>query len=535
MPSMPRIVVSYRFDCKPSATESGASRRAARNYNTETAIPPRGAIPSTDSLLSDTYSRCNSYTLDGESTPGAIDFRRPRQCGINAGMQPPATILEAAAAIRRGTLTPPALVEACLERIDRFESRVAAWVAVDRGGALEAAAQAARQIATGDVRGPLHGIPLGIKDIVDVSGMPTRAGASITDDRPAAEDATVVARLRAAGAIVLGKTATTEFACFDPPPTRNPWNVQHTPGGSSSGSAAALAMGMCLGAVGSQTGGSITRPASYCGVSGCKPTFGRTSRAGVVPVSFHLDHVGPMARTAADCAVMLAAMAGPDPRDPVADSRDDLRLEQATTRPPRLGVTWPYFFDEADGEVAKLTRFAINSLAEQGAALAELPLPDGWDHVHAMHRRIYFAEAADVHRRQFGAPRDGYGPKMKALLEEGFAVKMAQYQEALRHQAAFRNNVARTLADVDALVVPSTVDAAPASLETTGDPRFNAPWSHAGVPTVSIPCALTSAGMPISLQLVGLPWSEARLLAVATWCEEKLGFEAAPTMLSDAQ
>ena len=427
------------------------------------------------------------------------------------------------------------LIETCLERIDRFEDRVHAWVVVDRAGAAQAAERAAREIAEGNDRGPLHGIPLGIKDIFDVQGMPTRAGSSLTDAGPAAEDATVVARLRAAGAIILGKTVTTEFACFDPAPTRNPWNLDHTPGGSSSGSAAALALGMCIGAIGSQTGGSITRPASYCGVAGCKPTFGRTSRAGVVPLSFHLDHVGPMARTAADCAVMLAVIAGPDPRDPDAAPRATLQLDQDATPPPRLGVIWPYFFDEADREVAELTRYAIHSLVERGAGLVELPLPEGWPQVHAMHRRIYVAEAADVHRRQYAAPRDGYGPQVTALLAEGFAVSMADYQEALRHQLGFGNAMARTLGEVDALAIPSTVTAAPGSLESTGDPRFNSPWSYAGTPTVSIPCALTAAGMPISLQLVGRAWSEARLLAVAAWCEEKLGFNMTPPMLNDGQ
>ncbi|MBI3836526.1 MAG: amidase, partial [Planctomycetia bacterium] len=226
------------------------------------------------------------------------------------------SLVEAAAAIRRGDSTPLELVADCCTRINRFDSQVHAWVVVDASAAFQAAERLTRELADGWWRGPLHGIPLGIKDLVDVEGFPTRAGSPLTETAPARQDATVVARLRAAGAIILGKTVTTEFACFDPSPTRNSWNLANTPGGSSSGSAAALALSMCLGAIGSQTGGSITRPASYCGVAGCKPTFGRVSRSGVVPVSFHLDHVGPMARTAADCAVLLKAIAGDDPRDP---------------------------------------------------------------------------------------------------------------------------------------------------------------------------------------------------------------------------
>ncbi len=451
-------------------------------------------------------------------------------------MDIPPTLLEAAAAIAHGTLTPLQLTADCLSRIGRYEPRVSAWVHVDTPGAMHAAQILTQQLIAGTSRGPLHGIPLAIKDVVDVAGMPTRAGSSLTDARPASADAPVVARLRAAGAIILGKTVTTEFACFDPPPTKNPWNLAHTPGGSSSGSAAALALGMCLGAIGSQTGGSITRPASFCGVSGCKPSFGRVSRRGAVPVTFHLDHVGPLARTAADCAVLLSVMAGDDPLDPASSPRvaEDfsVAVEARAARPPRLGVIRPFFFDRAESEVARLTQSALDVLVAAGAEVIDVPLPVGFDTVHAMHRRIMACEAADYHRRQFGAPCPGYSPKLAALLDEGFATSMADYQEALRHQAAFGHAVERSTHDVDALVTPSTPTAAP-GLETTGDPLFNSPWSHAGVPTVSIPCALTAAGLPLSLQLIGPRWSEVPLLAVAVWCERLLDFRCAPPMLAD--
>lgn len=448
----------------------------------------------------------------------------------------PPSILEAAAAIERGSLAPPELVTRCLARIERFEPSISAWVSVDAEGALRAAEELARELAAGRNRGPLHGIPIGIKDIVDVAAMSTRAGSTITDTAPATTDATIVARLRAAGAIILGKTVTTEFACFDPPPTRNPWNPDATPGGSSSGSAAALALGMCMGAIGSQTGGSITRPASFCGVAGVKPTFGRVSRAGVVPVSFHLDHVGPMARSAADCALMLAAIAGPDARDPACSPRAAFQLpdnvDGLATAAPRLGVIRPFFFEVADAETAELTQASLTALERSGAKLVELPLPEYFDDVHVMHRRIMAAEAADFHRTGFGAPRQGYAPKVAELLKEGFAVTIAEYQEALRHQTAFRNAMERTSADVDAVTIPATLGPAP-DATTTGDPRFNSPWSHAGLPTVSIPCALTKAGMPVSLQLIGPAWSEPALLQTAVWCERRLGFHAHPPLLSE--
>jgi Asp-tRNA(Asn)/Glu-tRNA(Gln) amidotransferase A subunit family amidase len=457
-------------------------------------------------------------------------------CGINNCMESPLTLLAASAAIAKRTLTPLQLVTDCLTRINRFDARTRAWVVVDTTGAFQDAQHLTRELSKGKNRGPLHGIPLAIKDVVDVAGLPTRAGSSLTSAEPATSDAPIVERLRKAGAIILGKTVTTEFACFDPPPTRNPWHLDHTPGGSSSGSAAALSLGMCSGAIGSQTGGSITRPASYCGVAGVKPTFGRVSRVGVVPVSFHLDHVGPMARTAVDCAVLLAAITGDDPRDPAASPRHEIdplsAFDRARAEPPRLGVLRSFFFERADAEVARRTQDALDLLAAHGATLVDVPLPAGFEQVHAMHRRLMACEGADFHRRTFGAPRAGYGPKLAGLLDEGFATSMADYQEALRHQLAFAHAVSRTLSGVDALVMPSTPAAAP-GLETTGDPQFNSPWSHAGVPTVSIPCDLTAAGLPISLQFVGQSWSEPQLLATAIWCEQQIDFRHVPAIMKE--
>ncbi len=450
-------------------------------------------------------------------------------------MNPPLTIAEAAAAIRSGSLTPLELVADCLERIAEHEPELAAWVRVDQQQALATAEQQTQALREQRTLAPLQGIPIGVKDIVDVAGLPTRAGSTLTDAAPATRDATVVARLRAAGAIILGKTVTTEFACFDPPPTRNPWNAACTPGGSSSGSAAALAAGMCSGAIGSQTGGSITRPASYCGVAGFKPTLARVSRAGVVPVSEHLDHVGTMARCVADCGILLAAIAGPDPRDGACSARAGIELpqgffEEPRTRPPRLGLLRPYFMETAEAESALLTSQAIARLADEGATVVELPLPEHFEHVHAMHRRIMAREAALYHRQQYGAPRDGYSPKMAGLIDEGLAISPSAYDEALRHQLAFREAVDAWLADVDAVAIPATPGPAPADLTTTGDPRFNSPWSHAGVPTISFPIALTNGGLPVAVQLVGRSWSEVSLLVAAVWCEHAIGFHRRPLL-----
>ena len=242
------------------------------------------------------------------------------------------TIAGAAKALCAGEVTSLALVERCLARIDACESRIKAWVSVDRDGARNARKCSMTREPDAGVA-PLHGIPLGIKDIIDMAGLPTGAGSRQMAQNVAARDATLVRKLRDAGAVFLGKTVTTQFACFDPPPTRNPWNIDRTPGGSSSGSAAAVATGMCLAAIGSQTGGSITRPATYCGVSGCKPSYGRVSLAGIVPLAPSFDHPGPIARRVSDLALLLNVIAGHDPDDPHSSIAPPLSLDWFPTAP----------------------------------------------------------------------------------------------------------------------------------------------------------------------------------------------------------
>jgi aspartyl-tRNA(Asn)/glutamyl-tRNA(Gln) amidotransferase subunit A len=428
--------------------------------------------------------------------------------------------------IRGGELSPTELVAACFEQIDRYESQLQAWVLVDRQAAMATAERRAVEAARGHYRGPLHGVPVGIKDIVDVAGMPTRAGSTLTDAAAATVDAPVVARLRAAGAIVLGKTVTTEFAGYDPAGTRNPWDLDRSPGGSSSGSAAAVAAGMCLAAIGSQTGGSLTRPASYCGVASCKPTFGRVDTTGVVPVSRHLDHLGPIARRTADLAYMLDAMV---PDGGVVEAFvSGLR----SRRPPRLGVLEEEFVDRAAPPVALAIQDSLRLLEEAGGSLSVRSVPAGFDDVHAMHWRIMAVDVATFHRGRYLDRRSGYGRSLRALIEDGLGTSEVAYQEALAHQQRFRTAALEALAEVDALVTPATPTAAPLWQAGTGDPRFNIPWSYAGLPTVSLPSGLTPDGLPIALQLVGRPRDEPRLLAIAAWCERQLGGAFVPPLLS---
>ncbi|MBI5966711.1 MAG: amidase, partial [Deltaproteobacteria bacterium] len=243
--------------------------------------------------------------------------------------------------IKRRRLSPVTLLESILERIDSLEPSLKAWVTIDRKGILTEARRHGDEITRGKTRGPLHGIPIGVKDIYYTSGMKTTAGSKIFENFIPDHDATAVARLKKAGAIVLGKTATTEFASADPAPTRNPWNPDHTPGGSSSGSAVAVATGMCPAALGSQTGGSVLRPAAYCGVVGLKPTYGRISRYGVFALSWTLDHVGFLTRSAEDAAILLRVLAGSDPQDPTASKEavpDYTRFLKSSRKPPRIGI-----------------------------------------------------------------------------------------------------------------------------------------------------------------------------------------------------
>ncbi len=437
------------------------------------------------------------------------------------------SLVEAAKKLRNGTLTAQALVAACQQRIARLEPRTQAWVSLD-STATDVAAACDHDLRAGQHLGPLQGLPLGVKDLFDVAGWPTRSGSTLSSPAPAVRDAAMVATLRQAGAIVLGKTVTTEWACFDPAPTLNPWHADCTPGGSSSGSAAAVANGMCLAALGSQTGGSITRPASYCGVCGLKPTWNRWSLEGVTPVAFHLDHPGLLARHVADLALLAAVVDGDSARAAsVLEGRSP-----GQHHPPRLLWLKEFFWEEADDDVRQLTARAVARLTAQGATIVPARLPDTWTGVVASHRTIMAVEAAAVHETRFPAQRAQFGRHVSQLLDEGLAARGVDLARALAHQRRWRAAWAATATDFEALVLPATPTTAPRRRDTTGDPRFNSPWSLAGLPVVNIPCGLDPEGLPAGLQLVGSWGDDARLLDVAAWCERVLAFGDRPPGLA---
>jgi aspartyl-tRNA(Asn)/glutamyl-tRNA(Gln) amidotransferase subunit A len=437
------------------------------------------------------------------------------------------TIHASADLIRRRLLQPLDLLNGCLARIDKLESKVHAWVSVARDSARADACRLTDELKQGRYRGPLHGIPIAIKDIFDVHDWPTAAGSKLWAAAIARRDCTVVRKLRQAGAVLIGKTVTTQYASFDPPVTRNPWDTARTPGGSSSGSAAALACGMCVAALGSQTGGSITRPAAYCGVTGLKPTWGRVSTTGVVPLAPSMDHPGPMATCVRDLAILLQVIAGADPTDPDCSLRavPDYSATLTSKKPPRLGRLHGLFEERADPVVRSMMDQTTETLRQHGAAIIDVALPAEFAEVIARHRVIMAVEALAFHSERLERHADDYSPKIRGLLEEAKACPAHEYALCKDHQRNLSRDILACFDGVDALLTPATTTPPPAA-DTTGDPAFNSPWSYTGLPTVSLPSGWTPEGLPLAIQLAGSHWSEAQLLSVAAWCESILAFES---------
>ena len=438
--------------------------------------------------------------------------------------------VDAARAIREKVLSPVDLVDALLERIDRIDARVQAWALLDRDGARMAARQAADEAARGVFRGPLHGVPFGAKDIFYSAGLRTEAGSKVMAGFTPDYDAAAVARLKGAGAILLGKLHTTEFATYDPAPTRNPWNLVCTPGGSSSGSAAAVAARMIPLSLGTQTIGSNVRPASYCGLVGLKPTFGRISTRGVMALSYTQDHVGLMARSVEDIALGLAITAGHDPEDPSSSRAPVPDYVTALTRrrAPRIGVLRE-LFERATPEVADITAQAVNRLARAGATVDEAKLPPTFRAVYSAAYLVTRSDTASIHAERFAVKADLYRPAIRSAIEMGMLIPGDLYVRALRIRRQFRREMAPLLDRYDVLLTPTTPAPAPEGM-ATGDPRFQVPWSFSGLPSITLPCGLTTTGLPLGIQLVSAAFTEASLLSAAAWCEDVLGRASAPSL-----
>jgi aspartyl-tRNA(Asn)/glutamyl-tRNA(Gln) amidotransferase subunit A len=437
---------------------------------------------------------------------------------------------DAARAIREKVLSPVDLVEALLERIARIDGRVQAWALVDGDGARAAARRAADEAARGVFCGPLHGVPFGAKDIFYSAGLRTEGGSKVMAGFVPEYDATAVSRLKAAGAILLGKLHTTEFATSDPAPTRNPWNLACTPGGSSSGSAAAVAARMIPLSLGTQTIGSNVRPASYCGLVGLKPTFGRIGTRGVMALSYTQDHVGLMARSVEDIALGLSVVAGHDAGDPSSSRAPvpDYLTALTRRRAPRVGVLRE-FFERSAAEVADVTAQAVNRLARAGASVEEAKLPPTFQVARAAAYVITRSDTASIHAERFAQKADLYRPAIRSSIEMGMLIPGDLYVRALRIRSQFRRELQALLDRYDVLLTPTTPAPAPEGM-ATGDPQFQIAWSLSGLPSITVPCGLTRSGLPLGIQLVSGNFTEASLLSAAAWCEDVLGRASAPEL-----
>ncbi|GGV23375.1 amidase [Streptomyces longisporoflavus] len=432
------------------------------------------------------------------------------------------SLADAARAVAAGELSPVELTDSVLERIESVEARLQAYVTVAAESARKAAARAEQEIARGRLRGPLHGIPMGLKDLIDAAGLPTTASSRVRADHVADGDSAVAARLSAAGAVLLGKTHTHEFAYgLTTPQTRNAHDHSRVAGGSSGGSAVAVAAGEATFALGTDTGGSIRVPAALNGVVGLKPTYGLISRQGVTSLSWSLDHVGPLTRTVRDAELVLAALDGRDRREPggvsaVPESGDLTGL--------RVGVPRNYYFERVSPEVEESVRRAIGQLQELGAELVEVEIPMT-RYIQAVQWGLMVPEATSYHEGTLRSTPDLYAADVRILLEAGEFVSAGDYLRAQRARTLMRDAWAQMLGRVDVIVAPSvpmtavesgqdSVRWADGTVEAVSDSyvRLSAPANITGVPALTLPVGRDHAGMPIGMQLMGRPLDEATVL-----------------------
>jgi Asp-tRNA(Asn)/Glu-tRNA(Gln) amidotransferase A subunit family amidase len=428
------------------------------------------------------------------------------------------SLTDAAAAIREGRVASAELVGDCLERIDEVDGDIGAWAFLDRAHALRQAETADEHRRLGKAVGPLHGVPVGIKDIFDTSDMPTEFGSPLWAGRAPRADAAAVAALRAAGAVIMGKTVTTEYAYYHPGKTRNPHDGARTPGGSSSGSAAAVAARMVPGAIGSQTNGSVIRPAAFCGVVGFKPTHGLIPRTGALLLSRALDHVGVFARSVEDAALLAEAMVAFDEEDP--DTRPLARppLAAVAAAEPPLPPRFAFVRTPAWRHAEPVTAPAFAELVQMlGEAAGEVELGPGFDRAVDLHRIIMEVEMAHNLHRDYEQGGERLSPVLRKLIERGRARPAIEYTRALAGIAPLNAALDPIFDEYDAILTPAAPGPAPRGLESTGNPVFCTLWTYLGTPAVTLPLLQAEDGMPLGVQLVARRGNDARLLRTARW------------------
>lgn len=437
------------------------------------------------------------------------------------------TATQALGRMQSGALSPVDYLEALLSRIDAREPTIQTWVCMDRNGARDAAKTAERAYRDGSA-GPLCGIPVGIKDLILTERMPTSGNFAPMADFNPGYDATCIARLREAGAAILGKVTTTQFAGRDPTRTHNPWNLERTASGSSSGSAVAVADRMVPITLGTQTGGSVIRPAGYMGVVGFVPTFGRISRYGLLPRSYSFDMIGTMGRSVADATLFAAAMTGPDPRDRATLKRSPFKLpEDQAARPPRL-LLFEDFFDVASDDVSSHISNTVDRLTAAGARVKRARLPVPLDLLISLHTVILITEASSTQASQMAKHREHYAPGLRSQLDIGSAIPATAYVHTQRLRHRIRLQFEALLKRVDGFILPSTSEVAP-DRSTIGPRLCQTPWTILGWPCFTIPAGLGDEDLPVGLQLVGGPFKETKLIATAEWIERQLDPMPAPS------
>lgn len=434
-------------------------------------------------------------------------------------------------AIRDRRLSPSEIVESTLKRIDDTDGEIGAWEYLDHAGARLQARRLDKTAEQDSTSFPLLGVPFGLKDVIHIKGMPTSASFEPYRANTANEDSGVAAQLRKAGAVLAGKTVTAQFAWSqDTPKTKNPWNLKHTPGASTSGSAAAVAAFQVPAAIGTQTTSSLLRPAAYCGVVGLKPTFGRVSCYGVLPTSWSSDHTGIITRSVADAAIVLSAIAGYDPRDPrsVQTRSDDLHyVPDDSSRPPRVGILSDLMERAASG-VRLASEWGIEQLRLNGAVTEEVRLPADMDFLVAVHWMIHNGEASAIHFEQYSEYSDFYLPTVRANVEVNQLLPAALYVHAKRWKNRLRPAMEAMFGEVDVLVAPTSSDRPPRIdvgdvNNRMGDPSFQIMWTCFGFPNISLPTRIGDDNLPDAIQLIARPFEESRLLRAAAWCEATLG------------
>ena len=441
---------------------------------------------------------------------------------------------EASRLIKDKKISPVDLTQGCLKRIERLNPSLNAFITVTAESALAQARQAETEIQGGHWRGPLHGVPIALKDLFDTAGVRTTAASELFKDRVPTQDSEIVRRLKDAGAVLLGKLNMHEFAYGGSSvisyygPVHNPWSVGHEAGGSSSGSAVALAAGLCYGSVGSDTGGSIRQPSAYCGTVGLKPTYGRVSTRGVIPLSWLYDHVGPMTRTVADAAAMLQVLAGYDPDD--ANSADqpvpDYSAALSRKGPLRVGIPRAYFYEGLHPEIESAMNAALKVMGKLAASVRDIEMPASND------TTILRAEAYAYHAENVKKNPELYQPETLKRIRAGEDVTTATYIQARRQVDQYRHNIRKVFESVDLLVTPTTpvppftISELLADMENLRTKeiltlRNTRPFNILGLPTISVPCGFTKSGLPIGLQISGAPWAEANVLTLAHAYEQQ--------------